>query len=83
MMAWRRVAPTHRPLPLLVYRVRTPIYTLQVTVSQEGQVRHCAPLVRPHWLGQDWAMVWAALEQHYGAGLRITGPSPPCPPAPP
>ena len=84
MMARRRVTPTHRPLPpLLVSRVHTPVDTLVVTVSPTGQGRHCTPLMRPRWLGQEWATIRVALERHYGAGLRITGLGPPCPPGPP
>ena len=59
-------------LPLLSYAVSTPTYTLCVDVSLEGIVRHCVPLVRRQWLGQDWATIRAALEVHYGAALRIT-----------
>jgi hypothetical protein len=67
-MPRRQYAP--RPA-LLSYAVSTPTYTLRVDVSPEGIVRHCAPLVRRQWLGQDWATIRAALEAHYGDALRI------------
>jgi len=58
-------------LPLLSYAVSTPTYHLRVDVSPEGIIRHCAPLVRRQWLGQDWATICAALEVHYGEALWI------------
>jgi len=62
----------YAPRPaLLSYAVSTPPSTLRVDVSPAGIVRHCAPLVRRQWLGQDWATMRAALEAHSGEALRI------------
>ena len=68
-MPRRQFAP--RPA-LLSSAVSTPPSTLRVDVAPAGIVRHCAPLVRRQWLGQDWATMGAALEAHYGEALRIS-----------